>query len=53
MTLEEFAELLRESVDAFEKYYRVEAENNPEFWPQDMEAGDWFDQFMLWEEEQA
>ena len=45
MTLNEFVEHLKLQVDHFEKTYKKGMEVDPENWPAEMDAADWFDQF--------
>ena len=47
MTLCEYIEKVKKELDEFANFYIKERDKAPEFWPTDMDRGEWDDQFML------
>lgn len=46
MTLQEFLDESREDIDRFNTHWRENALKEPDKWPLEMDAGDWFEQFI-------
>lgn len=46
LTLEQYAEKLREEVDAFVEKWRTNSALDPEHWPIKMTLADWDEQFI-------
>ena len=47
MTLAEYIEKAKKGLDEFADFYIKERDKAPEFWPTDMDQGEWDEQFML------
>ena len=48
MTLEKYMEKTKKELDNFADFYKKEREKEPEFWPTDMDQGEWDEQFRLY-----
>ncbi len=46
MTLSEFIKEMRSDLDRFEADWRKRQEDQPDEWPEEMDAGDWLEQFI-------
>jgi len=44
MTLREYIELAKKELDSFEETWIEESENNPSFYPMEMDEGEWVEQ---------
>lgn len=51
MTLEEFIKELHARVDAFAADFRKNQKENPDYYPENMEPGQWDEQFQIFEED--
>lgn len=52
MTIDDFIKVTHDEVEAFKKYYlsyRDSAERKGD-WPLSMSEGDWYEQFMMWQQ---
>lgn len=49
MTLEEFIAEMKKDIDKFEVNWRKQNVAKPEHWPMEMNEGDWYEQFLMFE----
>lgn len=48
MTLAEYIENAKKELDNFADFYIKERDKHPEFWPTNMDHGEWDEQFRLY-----
>lgn len=48
MKFETFIKTLRKDVGNFEKYWKENQEKEPQYFPDNMGEGDWWEQFIMW-----
>lgn len=48
MTLEEYVSELHREVEAFAEYWRKSSQETPEHFPEELDIGDWDEQFRTW-----
>lgn len=48
INLTEFSSIMQESLLKFNKEWEKGLKENPEYWPEIMNEGDWYDQFLIY-----
>ena len=51
MTLEEFEAEIRADVDRFVANWRSQSARDPDYWPAEMEPGEWNEQWIAWRDD--
>jgi len=46
MDLKKFTEICKDDVNQFEKEWILNKKKNPEYFPDELSEGEWFDQFL-------
>lgn len=49
ITLDEWLEMERKRIEQFASFYRREAGSEPENWPLSQGAGEWDEQYLMWD----
>jgi hypothetical protein len=49
MTLDEFIKSMKQDLDAFRANWKEQQSEVPEHFPNDLDEGDWYDQFLTFE----
>lgn len=50
MTLADFITWLKNHADSFQEFYSEERRKNPEDFPYELDASEWFEQFIMFDE---
>lgn len=53
LTLQEFKKKTIEDLDAFIKFYEEEQKKTPEYFPETLGWSDWFEQFIIFDNENS